>query len=340
MVETILGFEFEKPVLDMEEQIRQLKTSAHNNNVDVSSEVKALEDKCEQVKNEVYGSRTTWQRVQIARHPKRPYTLDYIKLMFDDFVELHGDRCFADDAAIVSGVAVLNGKPVVVIGHQKGRNIQDNMERHFGMANPEGYRKALRIMKLAEKFNRPIITFIDTTGAYPGIGAEERGQSEAIARNLRDMSDLKVPVISIVIGEGGSGGALGIGVANRILMLENAYYSVISPEGCAAILFRDAARAQEAAIALKVSAKDLQAAGGVDEIISEPLGGAHTDRELTAKNIKHAGLKHIDQLEKLSPQELSDDRYAKYRGIGVFEESLSSQKKSARKTKTKSGKTK
>ncbi|HBU70069.1 MAG TPA: acetyl-CoA carboxylase carboxyl transferase subunit alpha [Elusimicrobia bacterium] len=340
MADKIAVLEFEKPIVEMQERITALKNQLSQGQLNLAPEIADLEKKYSKLQNEIYGSLTTWQRIQVARHPSRPYTMDYVRAIFTDFVELHGDRAFADDRALVCGLAFLDGAPVAVIGHQKGRSIDENMERNFGMAHPEGYRKAMRVMKLAEKFNRPVITFIDTTGAYPGIGAEERGQAEAIARNLRDMSDLKVPVISIVIGEGGSGGALGIGVANRILMLENAYYSVISPEGCAAILFRDAARAQEAAIALKVSAKDLQAAGVVDEIISEPLGGAHTDRELTAKNIKQAVLKHIDQLEKLSPQELSDDRYAKYRGIGVFEESLSSQKKSARKTKTKSGKTK
>jgi acetyl-CoA carboxylase carboxyl transferase subunit alpha len=318
MSETILGFEFEKPVLELEEKINQLKATARDNNVDVSSEIKALEEKCDQVKNEVYGSLTTWQRVQIARHPKRPYTLDYIKLVFDSFVELRGDRCFADDKAIVCGLAVLDGKPVTVIGHQKGRDIAENMERNFGMANPEGYRKALRIMKLSEKFNRPIITFIDTTGAYPGIGAEERGQSEAIARNLKEMSMLKVPVISVTIGEGGSGGALGIGVANRMLMLENAYYSVISPEGCAAILFHDAAKAEQAAEALKITANHLLKLGIIDDIVAEPQGGAHRDHAQTAANLKAALLKHLKELSALSPEKTELDRYNKFRALGSF----------------------
>jgi acetyl-CoA carboxylase carboxyl transferase subunit alpha len=330
MSETILGFEFEKPVLELEEKINQLKTSAKDNNVDVSSEIKALEEKCDQVKNEVYGSLSTWQRVQIARHPKRPYTLDYIKLIFDSFVELHGDRCFADDKAIVCGVAMLDGRPVTVIGHQKGRDIAENMERNFGMANPEGYRKALRIMKLSEKFNRPIITFIDTTGAYPGIGAEERGQSEAIARNLKEMAMLKVPVISVTIGEGGSGGALGIGVANRMLMLENAYYSVISPEGCAAILFHDAAKAEVAAEALKITANHLLKLGIIDDIVPEPQGGAHRDHTLSAANLKACVLKHLKELSLLTPEKIELDRYNKFRAMGNY-----SDLKPAKKTKTK-----
>jgi acetyl-CoA carboxylase carboxyl transferase subunit alpha len=333
MSETILGFEFEKPVLEMEEKINQLKASARDNNVDVSDEIKTLEEKCEQVKNDVYGSLTTWQRVQIARHPKRPYTLDYIKLVFDSFVELHGDRCFADDKAIVCGMAVLEGKPVMVIGHQKGRDIAENMERNFGMANPEGYRKALRVMKLAEKFNRPIITFIDTTGAYPGIGAEERGQSEAIARNLREMSMLKVPVISVTIGEGGSGGALGIGVANRMLMLENAYYSVISPEGCAAILFHDAAKAEAAADALKITSNHLLKLGIIDDIVPEPLGGAHRDHNQTAANLKSSLLKHIKELSTLSPEKVEQDRYNKFRSMGSFNDPKPAPKKAAKSKK-------
>lgn len=320
MVERTTALDFEKPILELEERISSLRVSSQQGSVDVSSEIKVLEKRCQDLKNEIYGSLAPWQRIQLARHPSRPYTLDYIKIIFTDFVELHGDRVFGDDRAMVCGFALLDGKPVAVIGQQKGRNIQENLERNFASAHPEGYRKAMRIMYLAEKFNRPVITFIDTQGAYPGIGAEERGQAEAIARNLREMAGLKVPVVSIVIGEGGSGGALGIGVANRLLMLENAYYSVISPEGCAAILFRDATKAKEAAEALKITAKDLHKAGVVDEIIPEPLGGAHCDPILTAQKMKDALQKYIAELEKLSLQDLVDDRYMKFRKVGSFTE--------------------
>ena len=306
--------EFEKPIVELEKKIEHLRASGAS-----GAEISALEKKCEELKISVYKALTPWQRVQVARHPKRPYTLDYINLIFTDFIELHGDRSFADDKAIICGMAFLDKQPVVVIGQQKGKNLQENMERNFAMVHPEGYRKALKVMKFAEKFNRPIITFIDTPGAYPGIGAEERGQSEAIARNLREMAILGVPVVSIIIGEGGSGGALGIGVANRILMLENAYYSVITPEGCAAILFHDAKKAPEAAAALKITAADLNKIGVVDEIITEPLGGAHKDAVLTASNIKKAIIKHINELNELSKEKLMEDRYNKFRMLGVFE---------------------
>jgi acetyl-CoA carboxylase carboxyl transferase subunit alpha len=269
---------------------------------------------------------TTWQRVQLARHPKRPYMLDYVEQVFTDFVELHGDRNYGDDRALLCGMANLDGQPVAVIGHQKGRNLHENIERNFGMAHPEGYRKALRVMKLAEKFHRPIITFIDTTGAFPGIGAEERGQAEAIARNLRDMSVLAVPVVSIVIGEGGSGGALGVGIANRVLMLENAYYSVISPEGCAAILFHDASKAQEAATAMKITAQDLSRLGIIDEVISEPLGGAHRDVAVTAENMKKALARHLDELVKIPAAKIAADRYAKFRAMGIVQEKAAKEK--------------
>lgn len=244
--------DFEKPVIELEKKILSLKVSAEHSKIDFSSEISDLEEKKEKLKKEIYSSLTPWQKILLARHPNRPYTLDYVKTICENFVEIHGDRAYGDDKALVCGLATIDNNPVAIIGHQKGRSIQENMDRYFGMAHPEGYRKALRLMKMAEKFKRPIVTFIDTAGAYPGIGAEERGQAEAIARNLRDMSSLEVPVISIVIGEGGSGGALGIGVANKVAMLENAYYSVISPEGCAAILFRDASKSQEAAQALKL----------------------------------------------------------------------------------------
>ena len=330
--------DFEKPVVELEKKILSLKVSAEHSKIDFSSEIAELEEKKEKLKKEIYGSLTSWQKVMLARHPSRPYTLDYVKIICENFVELHGDRAFGDDPALVCGLATIDNKPVVVIGHQKGRTIQENIDRNFGMAHPEGYRKALRLMKMAEKFNRPIITFIDTAGAYPGIAAEERGQAEAIARNLREMSYLEVPVISIIIGEGGSGGAIGIGVANKVAMLENAYYSVISPEGCAAILFRDASKSKEATEALKVTAKDLLKNGVIDEIIKEPVGGAHMDAVETAMNIKRFINKSLVALSKMSKQELADDRYDKLRKMGVFEEESvkASKKTKSKKTNTKS----
>ena len=333
MVDEIASLEFEKPIVELEKKIASLKASSDEGKVDLSQEIKDLEEKCRQLKNEIYGSLNTWQRVQLARHPKRPYTLDYVKLIFSGFTELHGDRAFADDRSLVCGMAFLDDRPVVVIGHQKGRDLHSNLERNFAMAHPEGYRKALRIMKFAEKFNRPLITFIDTTGAYPGIAAEERGQAEAIARNLREMSGLKIPVISIIIGEGGSGGALAIGIANRVLMLENSYYSVISPEGCAAILFRDAAKAADAANALKITAQDLYHAGVIDEIIREPLGGAHRDFQWTAERVKESMLSHLKELSGLAPDGLVEDRYRKFRAMGVFSESNGSRKRSCAQAK-------
>jgi acetyl-CoA carboxylase carboxyl transferase subunit alpha len=331
MAEEPIYLEFEKPIVELEKRIASVKASPHEGRVDLSSEIRDLEQKCEDLKNEIYGSLNPWQRVQLARHPRRPYTLDYVKLVFNDFLELHGDRGFSEDKSMICGMAMLEKYPVFVIGHQKGRDLHDNLNRNFGMAHPEGYRKALRIMKMAEKFNRPVITFIDTPGAYPGIGAEERGQAEAIARNLRDMSNLRIPVIGLVIGEGGSGGALGIGIANKVLMLENAYYSVITPEGCAAILFREAARAPEAAAALKVTAQDLQTIGVVDEIIPEPLGGAHRDVVLTADRVKASLLRNLETLRQLSPEELARNRYLKYRQLGVFAEGASQQTGASKK---------
>lgn len=329
--------DFEKPVVELEKKILSLKVSAEHSKIDFSSEIAELEEKKEKLKKEIYGSLTSWQKVMLARHPSRPYTLDYVKIICENFVELHGDRAFGDDPALVCGLATIDNKPVVVIGHQKGRTIQENIDRNFGMAHPEGYRKALRLMKMAEKFNRPIVTFIDTAGAYPGIAAEERGQAEAIARNLREMSCLEVPVVSIIIGEGGSGGAIGIGVANKVAMLENAYYSVISPEGCAAILFRDASKSKEATEALKITAKDLFKNGVIDEIIKEPVGGAHVDAVETAMNIKRFINKALAGLSKMSKQELAEDRYAKFRKIGVYEEEVVKSKKSkTKKSNTKS----
>lgn len=323
------SFDFEQPIIEIEKKIETLKASS---DIDYCEQIEELEKKKHELRQKIYGSLTPWQRIQIARHPQRPYSTDYIGMIFEDFVELHGDRTFGDDSALLCGMASIDDRPVMVIGHQKGRTLQENMDRNFGMAHPEGYRKAMRVMNLAQKFNRPIITFIDTSGAYPGIAAEERGQAEAIARNLRDMSDLKVPVFSIVIGEGGSGGALGIGVANKVLMLENSYYSVISPEGCAAILFRDGSKAKEAAEAMKITADDLLNLKVIDEIIKEPLGGAHVDPAKTAANIKTAINKCLKRYENMKPQEIADDRYAKFRNVGIFSEP-SAAKQAGRKTK-------
>jgi len=311
------GLDFEKPVVELEQKIQELKGFIASKKIDLSSEVKRLEEKLEHLKKDTYTNLTPWQRVQIARHPKRPYTLDYISMLMTDFIELHGDRCFSDDKAIVAGFAMLGKQPFMVMGHQKGRDTKENLKRNFGCAHPEGYRKALRLMQMAEKFNKPVLVFIDTPGAYPGIGAEERGQAQAIALNLREMAAIGVPIIAVVIGEGGSGGALGIGVADRVCVLENAYYSVISPEGCAAILWKDGARAPDAAEVLKLTAADLLSMKIIDEIIPEPLGGAHHDPLKTAENIKDAVLRHIKVLSGLERDELLDMRYKKFREIGI-----------------------
>ena len=309
---------FERPVVEMEKKIADLKAS-NGEGIDLSGEIKSVEKKLEKALKEIFDNLTPWQRVQVARHPARPYTLDYIQYLTRDFMELHGDRHFSDDRAIVAGFAKWNGKdPVCVIGHQKGRDTKENLLRSFGSAHPEGYRKALRIMRLAEKFNRPIICFVDTPGAYPGIGAEERGQAEAIAYNLQEMATLTVPVVVVVIGEGGSGGALGIAVGDRIFVLENAYYSVISPEGCAAILWKETARAPDAAAALKMTAVDLLQLGLIDQVIPEPLGGAHRDFEQTARNVGQAVDKALEELKVISRKELPELRYQKFRKMGVF----------------------
>jgi acetyl-CoA carboxylase carboxyl transferase subunit alpha len=314
------GLDFEKPILELEKKIEELKSIATRQDIDFSGEIKRLEEKLEDIKHQTYSNLTAWQRVQLARHPRRPYTLDYIDMIMTDFIELHGDRRFADDKAVVCGLAKLDGKNVMVVGHQKGRDTKENLLRNFGSAHPEGYRKALRFMQLATKFGLPIISFIDTPGAYPGIGAEERGQAEAIAYNLREMFTITVPIIIIVIGEGGSGGALGIGVGDKIYVLENAYYSVISPEGCAAILWKDRAMSPDAAKALKITAKDLLELGLIDGVIKEPLGGSHRDPEETAKNIKAALKKDLDELCAVSKEKLIEKRYAKFRAMGVFKE--------------------
>lgn len=309
---------FEKPLIELRKKIEELKKFTSEEGIDFSSEIIELEKKAEKLGKEIYGHLTPWQKTQLARHPQRPTTLDYIEHIFSDFIELHGDRLFGDDAAIVSGIAKFNGKPVTVIGHQKGKDTKDNIMRNFGMPHPEGYRKALRLMGQAEKFKRPIVLFIDTPGAYPGIAAEERGQSEAIARNLREMALLKVPVICIVTGEGGSGGALALGVGNHLYMLENAIYSVISPEGAAALLWKDATQATKAANAMKITAKDALGFGIIEDIIPEPLGGAHKDVKVQSSEIKKYIDRSLAQLDSLSEDELIEQRYQKFRQIGQF----------------------
>lgn len=309
--------DFEQPIREIEEKIEKLSAASAGGKTSAQGEIRKLRAQLAQVEHDLYQRLTPWQRTQLARHPLRPSTLDYIEMLTRDFVELHGDRVFGDDRAIVGGFARFNERPVMVIGHQKGKTLKERMQRNFGMPNPEGYRKALRLMRLAEKFNRPIISFIDTPGAYPGIGAEERGQAEAIARNLLAMSQLTVPIISVVIGEGGSGGALALGVSDQILMLEHAIYSVISPEGCAAILWDDPTKVQNAASALKMTASDLLALGVIDEIIPEPLGGAHRDPKTACALVGKAVANHLFGLLDLPVKDLLARREQKYRRIGV-----------------------
>jgi acetyl-CoA carboxylase carboxyl transferase subunit alpha len=316
----IPGLDFEKPIIELERKIDELKGFTTREDLDMSGEVKKLEAKLSQIKKEVYENLTPWQRVQLARHPRRPYTLDYIEMLMTDFVEIHGDRHFADDKSIIGGLATMNGEKIMVMGHQKGRDTKENLIRNFGSPHPEGYRKAMRLMNMAEKFSIPVVTFIDTPGAYPGIGAEERGQAEAIAYNLREMATLQTPIIIFVIGEGGSGGALGIGVGDKIYVLENAYYSVISPEGCAAILWKERSRSPDAAKALKLTAKDLFDMGIIDGIIKEPLGGAHRNPQESAENIKNTIMKDLEALKKIPKSKLIETRYAKFRSIGIFDE--------------------
>jgi acetyl-CoA carboxylase carboxyl transferase subunit alpha len=312
--------EFERDIIEVQTQIDKLLDLADRKGIDVTAEVKSLTAKLNELKAQTYKNLRPIEQVQVARHPKRPYTLDYIERVFTDWIELHGDRAFRDDEAIVGGWARLRGTSVMVIGHQKGRDMKDNLRRNFGMAHPEGYRKSLRLMKQAEKFGRPVITLLDTPGAYPGIGAEERGQAEAIARNLREMASLRTPLISLVIGEGGSGGALALGVTDRILMLEHSIYSVISPEGCAAILWRSAEHREKAATALRLTSKDLMELEICDEVIDEPLGGAHTDWDTTAERVGDALERHLHELSALSPEALLEGRWAKYAAIGVWYE--------------------
>lgn len=310
--------DFEKPLFEIKNKIESLKQSQEKNDVDLQDEIDLLEASLERETKKIYTNLKPWDRVQIARLQERPTTLDYIPYIFDSFIELHGDRNFRDDPAMIGGIGYLNGTPVTVIGQQRGKDTKDNIYRNFGMAHPEGYRKALRLMKQAEKFNRPIFTFIDTKGAYPGKAAEERGQSESIARNLVEMASLKVPVIAIVISEGGSGGALGIGIANRIMMLENSTYSVISPEGAAALLWKDSSLAKMAAETMKITAKDLHHLNVIDSVIDEPLGGAHNNIEQQAIDIKQAFVDQLEQLQQQSADELVEDRFNKFRNIGAF----------------------
>ncbi len=321
----ISTLEFEKPIVELEKKITELKHLSSDGNLNLQSEVRKLEARLAHVKKETYSQLSPWQRVQIARHPKRPYTLDYIQLIFTDFVELHGDRTFADDKALVGGFAKFEGKSYMVMGHQKGRDAKENIMRNFGSAHPEGYRKAMRLMKMAEKFSLPIVIFIDTPGAYPGIGAEERGQAYTIALNLREMARITVPIIVFVIGEGGSGGALGIGIGDKVAVLENAYYSVISPEGCAAILWKDRTKAPEAAAALRLTAKDLLEMKLIDEVIKEPLGGAHTNPEAVAEEVKSAIKKYSKELRDVPKASLVEKRYEKFRNMGVFENLIATQ---------------
>lgn len=310
--------EFEKPILEIENEINKLKEMSEASGLDLSSQIQDFEEQAQNRKKELYSKLKPSQKLQIARHPERPKFLDYIELIFDNFIEFHGDREGMDDRAIIGGIAKLSDKPVMVIGIQKGKTTKENLEYNFGMPQPQGYRKALRLFKHANKFNLPIITLIDTPGAYPGIKAEETGQGAAIAMNLREMSKLNVPIISIITGEGCSGGALGLAVANRVMMLEHAYYTVISPEGCASILWRDAARYAEAAEALKITSKDLLELGIIDEEIKEPLGGAHSDYSLMAENIKSSLIKSLEELSKKSSDKLKEERYEKFRKMGKF----------------------
>ncbi len=313
--------DFEKPIFELERRLQDLKEHSREHDVDLDSEVKAIEAKLRDTRREIYGNLSAWQRVQIARHVQRPFALDYVERCFTGWTELRGDRCFADDKAMPAGLATLDATRCVVITHQKGRNTKENVMRNFGCAHPEGYRKALRLMRLAQKFNLPVISLIDTPGAFPGIGSEERHISEAIAVNLREMMNLRVPIIAAVIGEGGSGGALGIGVADRVLILENSYYSVISPEACSAILWRDRKHAPEAAEALKLTAHDLLKLEVVDEIVDEPEGGAHRDYETAAFNLSSALRKNLAKLLETPTDQLLKKRYKKFRGLGNFAES-------------------
>ena len=312
--------EFEKPLRELEKQLESLHQQSLENNIDMAGELATIEAKIDTTKREIYSGLTPWQRVLVARHPKRPYALDYVGALCVDFQELHGDRQFKDDQALIGGTAFFEGRPVMIIAQQKGRDTKENIARNFGMPQPEGYRKALRLMKLAEKFGLPVLSFIDTPGAYPGVESEARHVSEAIAVNLREMAMLRVPSIAVIVGEGGSGGALGIGVTDRVLIFENAYYSVISPEGCAAILWKDRANAPMAAEALKLNAANLKEFAVVDEVIPEPLGGAHNDPAAATAALKTALLHHLDELTPKAVEQLLDERYERYRALGQYRE--------------------
>jgi acetyl-CoA carboxylase carboxyl transferase subunit alpha len=313
-----LVLEFEKPIIELEQKIEEMRKYADN--LGIADEITTLEKKVDQLRESIFTNLTRWQRVQLARHPDRPYTLDYIHLMTEDFVELHGDRLFGDDKAIVGGLARIGDQPVVILGHQKGRDTKSNVFRNFGMPNPEGYRKALRLMHLAAKFKRPVITLLDTPGAYPGLGAEERGQAEAIARNLFEMSHLPVPIIVVIIGEGASGGALGIGVGDRILMFENSWYSVIAPESCSSILWRSWEYKEQAAEALKLTASDLLEQKIIDRIVPEPRGGAHRNHEMVASTLKKILLEELKALQKIKPDKLVEQRVEKFSKMGAWKE--------------------
>jgi acetyl-CoA carboxylase carboxyl transferase subunit alpha len=310
--------DFEKPILALEKKIADMRAYAAEQHVELTDEIRRLETKLQKLMEETYSRLTRWQRVLLSRHPERPYTLDYIERLFTEFTELHGDRLFGDDPALVAGPAFFEGRPVMVMGQQKGRTTKEKIHRNFGMMNPEGYRKAIRLMKFAAKYGRPVIVLVDTPGAYPGLGAEERGQGEAIARNLFEMSHLPVPIVVAIIGEGASGGALGIGMGDRILMMENAWYSVISPEGCAAILWKDSAKANQAAEILKPTAPDLLELGVIDEIIKEPIGGAHRNPDAAAAALKAVILKHLDDLSRVKPDDLMRQRLEKYGRMGFY----------------------
>ncbi len=312
--------DFEKPVIELQKKINEMESYAAESGVDLTDDINRLRKKADALRKDIYSKLTPWQRVQLARHLDRPFTLDYIKRICSEFIELHGDRAYADDPAMICGIGQIDEYRVAIIGQQKGRDVKENLYRNFGMPNPEGYRKALRVMKMAAKFNMPVLTFIDTPGAYPGVGAEERGQAEAIARNLLEMSHLPVPIICSVIGEGASGGALGIGVGDVLLMLENCWYSVISPEGCAAILWKDNSKAPIAAEAMKLTAPDLKALNIIDKIVPEPPGGAHWDHDAAAELLKKALLTELKRLTKISPNKLVEKRIEKYAAIGAWEE--------------------
>ncbi|MDP0490919.1 MAG: acetyl-CoA carboxylase carboxyltransferase subunit alpha [Verrucomicrobiota bacterium JB023] len=311
--------EFEKPIQELEEELSALEKKARDQDLDLSGEMSALRAKLEETRKRIYADLTPWQRVQIARHTNRPFLIDYLSKTFDEFCELHGDRVVGDDRAMPGGFARIGEHRCVVIGHQKGRDTKENLARNFGSAHPEGYRKALRLMQMGDRFGLPIVALIDTPGAFPGIGAEERNIAESIARNLREMMALRVPVVAVVLGEGGSGGALGIGIANRVLMMENAYYSVISPEGCAAILWKHRSHAPEAAEAMKLSAPDLKELDLIDGVVKEPEGGAHHDHDASAEGLRTALVAQLDELSKMSGDELRDDRYRKFRNFGVWQ---------------------